>query len=166
MMSSSTKISISSPKSTTIGPKVRRYSVTDKREETRFIYLLDGGLCCDTSSKIVEVTSSYTLVFLSFPFFDFSLAFSSYFFFFSTSFKRLFFKTSLTFSAFSLSYTMSSTCALSFKPANALASNTFLSVASKELNLSFSKSSTCCGLHSKIPTNPPKMDRGPYSQLL
>jgi hypothetical protein len=41
MMSSSTKISISSPKSTTIGPKVRRYSVTDKREETRFIFWME-----------------------------------------------------------------------------------------------------------------------------
>jgi hypothetical protein len=67
---------------------------------------------------------------------------SSYFFFFSTSFKRVFSKASLTFSAFNLSYAMSFSRILSSKPAKASSSNTIPSTASKDLNLSTSRSGT------------------------
>ena len=113
MMSSSTRILASLPKSTTTKSKVRHSSIIDKWKDSHLIPLLEGGLGCDTSSKNVEVTSSYTLIFLSLPFIVISLAFSSCFFF-STSFKQLFSKASLTFFAFSLSYAMSLSRALSF----------------------------------------------------
>ena len=123
--------------------------------------LLDVGLGYNTSSKIVEVISSCTLVFLPFPFSIFCLpfsvfylVFSSYFSFFPTSFKRFFSKTFLTFSTFSLSYAISLLYSLSSRPAIALASNTFLPAASMELNLSFSKGDTYCRLHSRYQETP------------
>jgi hypothetical protein len=123
--------------------------------------LLDVALGYDTSSRIVEVTSSWALVFLPFSFsvfslifYVFSLAFSSCFFFSSASFKRVFFKASLTFSAFSLSYAMSLSRVLSSKPTKASSSNTTPPTASLDLNLSTSSSGTCYGPHSRYQATP------------
>ena len=161
MMNSSIETSSSSPKSTTIEPRIRWSLVADKWDESRLVLLLFAGLSCKTSSNIVEVTSSYKLVFLPFPFpiislsfLFFSLAFSSSFFFFSTSFKLLFSKASLTFSTFALSYAMSLSRTLSSKLAKLSSSNTFPPAASKDLNLSTSKVGTCWGPNSIYQATP------------
>jgi hypothetical protein len=100
MMSSSTRTSASLPKSTTIGPRVRRSLMTNRWKESRLMPLLDGGLGCNTSSRSIEFTSSYTLVFFPLLLAALSLAFCSNLSFHSTSLNHVFSIASFTFSPF------------------------------------------------------------------
>ena len=164
MMRSSTGTLSSPPKSTTTRPKIRCSLVAERWKESRLVPLLDADLGYKTSSKTMEVTSSCTLVFLSFPFFVFSLPFSPFsafslalsscFFFPSTTFKQVFSKASLTFLAFSLSYAMRISRVLSSKLAKASSLATIPPIAFKELNCSFSKAGTCWGPHSRYQATP------------
>jgi hypothetical protein len=106
------------PKSTTTKPWLRCSSVINKCNELRFVFLLDGGLGCNTTfrlAKVVVGTSTYTLNFFSFPLPALTLAFSSNFSFLSSSFRHVFFNDPFTLFDFFLSSTYILTMAFFLK---------------------------------------------------